>query len=368
MARGAGVFGAIGAAGSDCHQAYGQISAQLLSTGLAGPQLQRLGLIDHVSPYYCSLFDPLSNFRALIPTKDLPHSIIKASIDGSKIISIPKNGSTADLINISTQFIIHAAKPILNHLFYGHGALSADGSTIFITEQNPATASGKISVRDAKDLRILDIWDTYGNEPHQLKVAADGKSLFVSNAGYRALESRRGDEGATNVACLDSSSGRLIGKFETACKDVRITHFDLFGTDRIVVAGVPMFGHKADSGRILMSNKHQNLVPVEFPQDIARKLVNDSFSTCVIPGHEQIAVTYPFAGYVAFVGFDGIFIDALPLRGATGVAAGSSDHCIYINLAQSWLIEIDVRNYSIANSSTLSPMAWVGGGHLNRII
>ncbi|WP_340109019.1 DUF1513 domain-containing protein [Pikeienuella sp. HZG-20] len=70
--------------------------------------------------------------------------------------------------------------------FYGHGAFSADGGTLFTTENAYESGEGRIGLWDAADgyRRIGEI-PSGGIGPHDVRLAAGGGALIVANGGLR---------------------------------------------------------------------------------------------------------------------------------------------------------------------------------------
>jgi len=68
--------------------------------------------------------------------------------------------------------------------FYGHGAFSADGKTLFTSENDFEAGEGRIGLWDAtQNYTRIGEFSSGGVGPHDLKLMPDGQSLVVANGG-----------------------------------------------------------------------------------------------------------------------------------------------------------------------------------------
>ena len=68
--------------------------------------------------------------------------------------------------------------------YFGHGAFSPDGSTLFIAENDFDNERGVIGVYDVSaDYKRIDEFYSNGIGPHELRLMPDGKHLMIANGG-----------------------------------------------------------------------------------------------------------------------------------------------------------------------------------------
>lgn len=68
--------------------------------------------------------------------------------------------------------------------FYGHGTFSADGKTLFTTENDYEAGTGVIGLWDAsQNYRRIGEFSSGGVGPHDLKLMPDGTTLVIANGG-----------------------------------------------------------------------------------------------------------------------------------------------------------------------------------------
>lgn len=104
--------------------------------------------------------------------------------------------------------------------FYGHGAFSADGRLLYVSENDIANGRGVIGIYDAQAgyLRIGE-HDSHGVGPHEIILLSDGRTLAIANGGIDTVpQAGRAmlnlEEMQPNLAFADAASGALIARHE----------------------------------------------------------------------------------------------------------------------------------------------------------
>lgn len=124
----------------------------------------------------------------------------------------------------------------------GHAALTPDGRWLVTGETRTVDGSGWIGIRDRDTLARVAEWPTHGIEPHDLRIAADGR-LFVAHGGIlRAPGDRKRDLDRmdSSLARLDIASGKLLGQWRMPDPRLSLRHLaiarDAAGHERVGVA------------------------------------------------------------------------------------------------------------------------------------
>jgi uncharacterized protein len=113
-------------------------------------------------------------------------------------------------------------------VFNGHAALSADGSTLYTTENALEDGSGLVGVRDPATLVKRGKFATHGMDPHELLVEPQG-TLLVANGGILTLpETGRTklntDRMDPSLVRLDARDGQLLGQWRLPDSRLSIRH------------------------------------------------------------------------------------------------------------------------------------------------
>ncbi|MCZ7594998.1 MAG: DUF1513 domain-containing protein [Hyphomicrobium sp.] len=171
---------------------------------------------------------------------DGSYSVVVLSLDGTVLRELPLEGRGHDIAldKPSGQAVVFARRPgsfalafdlhdrrqpVLfttpaNRHFYGHGVFGRDGRLLYATEHDNDTRDGLIGIYDASGgYRRIGEFPTYGIDPHEVILLADGKTLAVANGGIEThIETGREKLNLStmqpSLAFIDSASGRLLSQ------------------------------------------------------------------------------------------------------------------------------------------------------------
>ena len=170
----------------------------------------------------------------------------------SRALFVGKNDDAILVIDPASLDLTATARPHADGFLFGdHVAFTADGKTVFAVERRdpgapysgrPADHFGRISVRDADTLRVLDSFDCAGIAPHDIALFDGGRHLAVANYGstdwptdVEAPTMRMPYGVEPSLTIIGAASGRLAHK-EVAPKRLNeVQHVAVGGLDRIAV-------------------------------------------------------------------------------------------------------------------------------------
>ena len=186
----------------------------------------------------------------------------------------------------------------------GHGVFSHAGDLLFVPEHDYEHARGVVSVRDARDLRIVAEIDTHGIDPHEVLWSADGRRLMVANGGI--LTHPRTFRRKLNIPTMDPSLCAIDAR-SGACTDqwrlpdhlLSIRHLAT-APDGTLIAGLQYEGDVAHApGIVAVHRPDAGLRLLTAPADEARKFAGYVASVALSEPHDVIAAACPFGGGVA---------------------------------------------------------------------
>lgn len=155
-----------------------------------------------------------------IPLSARGHDIALHKATGRAVAFARRPGTFAaafDLSSVRAPVIFNA---IEGRHFYGHGAFSADGRLLFVSENDIAAGQGVIGLYDVQaGYRRVGEMPSYGVGPHEIILLADGKTLAVANGGIDTVpEAGRAmlnlDDMKPNLAFVNAEGGTLIARHE----------------------------------------------------------------------------------------------------------------------------------------------------------
>jgi len=217
-----------------------------------------------------------------------------------------------------------------NREFQGHACFSGDGKILFTSEMDATNGEGKIGRRDAETFAWLGEFDSYGIEPHELKLMPDGITLVIANGGL--LTDTTDGRTTTNLESMNSSlvyinslTGELIERHKLAESKASIRHLDVT-TDGSVAISMQVqrqaLTHQEPIALTAIHRQGQEIVLLDAPETLLLNL-QDYIGSVVVHNKERIAAftsprgnlalfwhcdTYQLLGYHAFHDVCGITV------------------------------------------------------------
>lgn len=212
--------------------------------------------------------------------------------------------------------------------FYGHAVYSADGRTLFVTENDTDTGQGLVTVRNADNFHVLAEYRTQGIGPHELLLMPDGITLAVANGGIQTLPEtgrvklNRGRIDSSLVY-LDSRDGKLLGKYPVPSTQLSLRHLAVAPDGRLVAA-LQFEGDKNQPGVPLMMLHHGEaaLQFADAPQADWDRMRHYAASVAYDPASERFALTCPLGSVLACWTAAGEYAGYIDLPKVSGVAFG----------------------------------------------
>lgn len=128
----------------------------------------------------------------------------------------------------------------------GHAVYVDGGKTVILSERAPAAPYqgsyekhyGRLTVRDPKSLKTAEVYSTYGIDPHDIRLTADGKHIVAANYGSTVSAKTGAHTIPRNVVqasitVIEVSSGKLVDKRVTGKSNVELRHLAAGRLDRI---------------------------------------------------------------------------------------------------------------------------------------
>lgn len=206
------------------------------------------------------------------------HGYAYASQRPNKIIAFARRpGMEAVVVDIEKQQVKPAFTCAEGFHLLGHGCFNVDGTQLYTAESDYINGQGKIVVRDGETFKVLQVWDSGGIGPHEIKLMRDGKTLVVANGGLlthpeTGRKVHNLDTMQSNLCYLDTSSGACLEKVTVPENKASIRHLDIASDGSVAFALqvqreamstndlVPLVGvHRRGSDVIFLQN-HETLL------------------------------------------------------------------------------------------------------------
>jgi len=241
----------------------------------------------------------------------------------------------------------------------GHAVFTPDGRYVLATErrrfdapfQSPAERNGRLVVRDAGTLAVLESLDCFGIAPHDVRLTRDGKHAVIANYGSVDLPPAGSKPTIleASLTVLELASGRLAHKWIAPMRDAELRHVAAHGLDRVMAIAFRMGGEAeeralaqgreavfepdilAEPGRVYLpapvvmfgAGRPGGGAVASMPEDPL--LARQGQSAAYDPVHDEMLVTFGTSHtLIAFAAADGrvkdvLRLDRLGLRYPRGV-------------------------------------------------
>ncbi|MBX3577480.1 MAG: DUF1513 domain-containing protein [Rhizobiaceae bacterium] len=237
------------------------------------------------------------------------------------VVDLPERGHDVTFDPVSRRSVVFARRPgtfavIFDHAglsapqtitspagrhYFGHGLFAPDGRLLYATENDFDNAAGMVGVYDATDgFRRIAEFPTYGMDPHEMVLLADGRTLAIANGGIETHP----DFGRAklnlstmqpSLVFIDRESGSLIEKHELPqdLHQLSIRHMDVSG-DGTLWFGCQYEGPAIDRPSLIgRARRGEPLALVDMPDDALGSLRNYVGSVAANPSAGTLAVASP---------------------------------------------------------------------------
>lgn len=278
------------------------------------------------------------------------------------VIIARRPGTLAIKLNVASGSIVHRWKAAEDRHFFGHACYSADGRTLFVTENDIDTGQGLISVRDAADFRVLAEYRSHGIGPHELILLADGATLAVANGGIRTLPEtgrvklNRGRIDSSLVY-LDTGNGRLVARYPVPSAQLSLRHLALAPNGRIAAA-LQFEGDRNQPGLPLMMF-HRGEPSLQFadaPHSAWDRMRHYAASVAYDPASMCFALTCPRGDTLGCWTAEGDYAGHIHVPKVSGIAFSGSQGFATNELGE--VYRLDVAHLGAALHARLPDVRW----------
>jgi hypothetical protein len=278
------------------------------------------------------------------------------------LIIARRPGTLAVKVNLTTGRIVRQWQAAEDRHFFGHACYSADGRTLFVTENNIETGRGLVTVRDADDFSLLAEYSTRGIGPHELLLLADGTTLAVANGGIRTtpetgrVKLNRGRI-ESSLVYLDSRNGQLLGAYPVPSTQLSLRHLALAPNGRIAAA-LQFEGDRNQPGTPLMMF-HRGESALQFAvasQAAWNRMRHYAASVAYDPVSTRFALSCPRGDTLGCWTSEGEYAGYIELPKVSGIAFGNGQGFATNELGE--VYRLDIARLNATLHATLPGMQW----------
>lgn len=199
---------------------------------------------DHRGNYAVAGLDGRGFRKFELPLPARGHGLAFHPGQSSSVVFARRPGDFAVVLENGTGAALKWIQSTADRHFCGHGTFSADGQTLFATENHYGAGRGVLGVYDAGNryARIAE-FSSHGVGPHDVRLMPGGDRLIVANGGILTHpETGRAKLNIPtmdpNLCILDARTGALLElvKLPKSLHKLSIRHLDINRSGHLAVA------------------------------------------------------------------------------------------------------------------------------------
>jgi hypothetical protein len=289
----------------------------------------------------------------------LAHGITPSPHDPALLVMFEKHGPGCCVVDLRAGAVAHTIDASAGRQFYGHGAFSRDGSLLYCTETDVRDRNkGYIAVRDGRDFAYLGDFPSFGQSPHDCLLAADGRTLVVSNGGSPVHH-----PDGPNVAYVDVDDRKLVERCDVRDPNINAGHLALSAGGDLALVSAPRDGLEPEKHRGGISFRRGSgaLETIEEPRDVTSLMLGETLSVAIHDATGIVGATNPLGHVVTFWRLaTGELVKKLRVPSPRGIAISLSGDEFVLNFG-------DPPRAARVRADTLEPVDAPGNkrGHLS---
>jgi hypothetical protein len=314
-------------------------------------------------PKYYTLSLNLDNFKFdKAPSPLNCHSFVQHPFKKKQIVGIEKWGYGLGIFDGDSLRLIKHIKVDPPFQFVGHGEFALDGSLLYVSvsEYNDpyvnSVGRGLIFVYETKNYSLVEKFQTYGFEPHQISFFAGGKYLLVLNPGFGKffnppfLKDRKGPimDFYPSITVVETNTKALIKKVLFQDKEITMAHLTKINEDTIFLVGGKKLPKNKWENKAFIFTLEEGLKP--YPTSGEGMESTPLLTAAYSPKNDVIAATSPRSN--SLLVWKNGSLATLDLKGPDGVNV-SKDHKFFVITQKNLISILDIDSSKIINQRKL---------------
>lgn len=269
-------------------------------------------------------------FGAQVPMR--AHGCAVHPTDPKRVLFFARRpGTQAFELDLASKNVRLAFETRAGQHLSGHGIFSARGDVLFTPEHDYERIRGVVSVRDARDYRVLDEIDTRGIDPHEVAWLPGQRKLLVANGGIlthpRSYRRKLNiDTMDPSLCVLDATNGACLEQWRLPEHLLSIRHLSV-ASDGIAAVGLQYEGPRAHAPSVVAIYRPEHgLALLECPSEERSKMNGYVASVCISETDDLIAASCPYGeGIACWSKQSSEFLGIVQAAEAYGLSRGGDD-------------------------------------------
>lgn len=284
---------------------------------------------DDAELFYVSGFTADGTVLFDLPLPARGHALTVHPQHAHAVVFARRPGTFAQVIDINRGVLLRELAAVAGRHYCGHGVFTADGSLLYVTENDYENERGIIGIYAVADnYRRIGEWHTHGIDPHDVRLLPDGVTLVVANGGI--ITHPDFPRVKLNIATmspslvyLDRRDGRLLSQVQLAPElhQLSIRHLAI-GQDNTVAIALQYEGPEGDAVPLVALHRagQAALTLCTAPATAWRSMRQYGGSVAFDRRATVLAVSSPRGGVIGFWDTAGRYRRSVALADGCGVA------------------------------------------------
>ncbi len=231
------------------------------------------------------------------------------------------------VLAVATGEVIYRIKAACQRHFYGHACFSLDGQTLYVTENDTVSLTGKIGVYAVnQQYKKIAEFATHGIGPHELLAHPDGETLVIANGGIKTEKASREelnlDSMQPSLVYLNRHDGRLLEQIYPEHNQMSVRHLSLH-PDGLVAIGIQFQGERHLNVPLVLTHRRgeEAFTALSMPQGQWQQFHHYIASVAINAKTNLLCASSPIGGCAAVYDLQsGQMIQSAKLPDCAGVA------------------------------------------------
>lgn len=330
---------------------------------------------DSDGSHWLVLFDDQGTVRVRHPLPGRAHHVAAHPTRPWLMAVARRPDRFIDVVDQNSGQLIKRIESGADRHFYGHAIFSADGRWLVATENDIASSTGRVVIRDChNNFAVHADYSSFGIGPHELAWLNDQRTLVIANGGIRThpdagRQKLNLDSMQPSLAYIDSQSGALLeqARLPAALHQCSIRHLDVNRHNDVAIA-MQYQGELYDTVPLVATHQRgQPIRPLAMPDRVRQRMKQYCGSARFDSSGEFFAISAPRGDLISFWQRDGRLLDTLRVRDGCGIAATDRAGIFVISSGNGRCYRYDLKTQQKTRlpASQQQPQAW--DNHMVRI-
>lgn len=247
------------------------------------------------------LDDELPKVRTISDIHFFGHGVSPNPVKPGAAVIFEKHGKGCAEVDLRQARTLRKIETVRGREFYGHGAFTPDGKTLYATETiiGDNSYQGVVAIRDGESFDLMGNFPTFGIAPHDCILIDDGNTLVITNGGGPL-----GNENELpSVTYVDVPTQSLKKKLTFPTREINAGHLAITARGDLVVVSAPRDGMDTMKPGSISFYSPGGEVRTVVDEPVRAKMLSETLSVAIHEPSMIVGATNPKGHLITFWDF-----------------------------------------------------------------